>query len=122
NYLAKKGVYSDPKQYKALIKEPDEFKGTVDFPLPKDSLEGYLYPDTYDLPPLFGAKNVISRQLDAFDKKVWPLLKEVKDPNRILTIASMVELEAAKDRDRPLIAGVIQNRLDKHMRLQIDAT
>jgi UPF0755 protein len=85
-------------------------------------LEGYLYPDTYDLPPLLGAHDTIDRQLKAFESKVYPLLKGVKNPGKILTIASMVEMEAAKDKDRPLIAGVIVNRLNKGMRLQIDAT
>src|SRR2546421_9167960 len=37
--------------YMALVHTPQVFQKDVDFPLPKDSLEGYLYPDTYDLPP-----------------------------------------------------------------------
>ena len=38
----------------------------TDFPIPGPNLEGYLYPDTYDLPPLLGAKAVVGRQLKAF--------------------------------------------------------
>lgn len=109
-------------EYKELIKEPSEFKDDVDFPLPSDSLEGYLYPDTYDLPPLLGAHDTIVRQLEAFENRVWPLLQNVKNVRRVLTIASMVEMEAAKDTDRPKIAGVIENRLARKMPLQIDAT
>ncbi len=121
NLLQEHGVL-DASDYNDLIDEPSEFTSDVDFPLPKASLEGYLYPDTYDLPPLLGAHDTIDRQLKAFETKVYPLLKNVKDPNKVLTIASMVELEAAKDKDRPLIAGVIMNRLNSGMRLQIDAT
>lgn len=109
-------------EYIALANQPELFEGMVDFPLPKDSLEGYLYPDTYDLPPLIGAKDVVARQLKAFERKAWPLLKEAKDPHRVLTIASMVELEAALDKERPIIAGVIENRIKKGMTLDIDAT
>ena len=121
NLLQKRNVL-DGADYKKLIKQPSEFADDVDFPLPKTSLEGYLYPDTYDLPPLIGAHDTIVRQLEAFEMKVWPLLQNVKDVNKVLTIASMVEMEAAKDKDRPLIAGVIVNRLKLHMPMQIDAT
>jgi UPF0755 protein len=113
---------AEARDYKLLIKTPEAFKGEVSFPLPGQSLEGYLFPDTYDLPPLLGAHDTILRQLNAFETKVYPLLKGVKDINRVLTIASMVEMEAARDKDRPLIAGVIVNRLNRGMDLQIDAT
>ncbi|HEY3780904.1 MAG TPA: endolytic transglycosylase MltG [Fimbriimonadaceae bacterium] len=119
--LQKKDVLK-ADDYKKLIKDPAEFADDVDFKLPKTSLEGYLYPDTYDLPPLIGAHDTIVRQLEAFEMKVYPLLKDVKDVNKVLTIASMVEMEAAKDKDRPLIAGVIVNRLKLGMPMQIDAT
>jgi UPF0755 protein len=121
NLLQQKGVL-DAQDYKDLVKSPSEFRDDVSFNLPKYSLEGYLYPDTYDLPPLLGAHDTISRQLKAFQEKVYPLIKDAKDPNKVLTVASMVEMEAAKDKDRPLIAGVILNRLNKGMPLQIDAT
>jgi UPF0755 protein len=122
NLLEKKDVL-DAEEYKELIKRPQEFQDAVSFPLPKEgNLEGYLYPDTYDLPPLLGARRVILRQLKAFEQKVMPEIKDPKDLPRILTVASMVELEAAKDEERPVIAGVIENRIKKGMRLQIDAT
>lgn len=111
----------EPGEYLSLMQQPQEFAGVVSFKLPEDSLEGYLFPDTYDLPPLIGARAVIERQLRAFESKAQPLL-EGKDARRTLTIASMVELEAQKDSERAIIAGVIENRLKKKMRLQIDAT
>jgi UPF0755 protein len=122
NLLQRKGVL-DATEYKAMIKDPTQFKADVSYPLPATSLEGYLYPDTYDLPPLMGAHDTIDRQLQAFGEKIAPLLmKKSKNWNKTLTIASMVELEAAKDKDRPLIAGVIVNRIKLKMPLQIDAT
>lgn len=110
-------------EYVTLAQKPQEFQKYVKFPLPKTgSLEGYLYPDTYDLPPLYGAKNTIVKQLQTFESKVWRKLKRPKDLKRTLTIASMVQLEVAKDDERPVVAGVIENRLRQGMRLQIDAT
>lgn len=120
--LEKNGVCK-ASEYIALSKQPKSFQEYVKFPLPKTgSLEGYLYPDTYDLPPLYGAKAVIVKQLQTFEKKVFGQLKNPKDLFRTLIIASMVQLEVAKDSERPIVAGVIENRIRQGMRLQIDAT
>lgn len=108
--------------YVALAGDPGAFEGIVSFTLPKNSLEGYLYPDTYDLPPLLGARAVIERQLRAFEAKVVSQMPQHKDLARAVNIASMVELEAAIEPDRPMIAGVIENRIARKMTLDIDAT
>ncbi|MCW5936953.1 MAG: endolytic transglycosylase MltG [Fimbriimonadaceae bacterium] len=86
------------------------------------TLEGHLFPDTYDLPPLLGAEEVVQRQLRAFEQKAWPILEAADDPEAALIVASMVETETAKDSERPRVAGVIYNRLKRNMRLEIDAT
>lgn len=121
NLLGKNDI-ADTEEYKSLIKQPQAFKEFVSFELPEDSLEGYLYPDTYDLPPLMGAKEVIVRQLQNWEKKVLPLVPDATTRKEVLTIASMIELEAAVDKDRPLISGVIHNRIKKNMKLEIDVT
>ena len=69
--ILEKNAICKSDEYMSLVNKPEEFKGVVDFPLPAKSLEGYLYPDTYDLPPLLGAKATITRQLKAFQKKIW---------------------------------------------------
>lgn len=91
------------------------------------NLEGYLYPDTYLIEKGVSAKDVIKLMLDRFDQ----ILKQVKDETKvdikdqdvekIITIASLIEKEAKVPGDRPLISSVIYNRLDKDMKLQIDA-
>lgn len=119
--LLEKDQLGPASEYMALVKSPSEFAKDVDFPLPQDSLEGYLYPDTYDLPPLMPAKAVIKRQLDNFEKRVWEGLGKPKDLHRVIIIASLVEMEVARDEERPMVAAVIENRLKKGMMLQIDA-
>jgi UPF0755 protein len=118
--LEEKNVCS-ADEYIELAESPEEFKGVVSFNLPKESLEGYLYPDTYELPPLLGARGVIERQLKTFESKVVKKLGN-RDLSRALVVASMVELEAALDSERPRVAGVIENRIKRGMRLEIDAT
>ncbi|MDI9635546.1 endolytic transglycosylase MltG [Kamptonema cortianum] len=108
-------------EYISLANDPEQFADAVSFPLPETSLEGYLFPDTYDLPPLIGAKETIKRQLQAYESKVHKKHGD-KVTLRELTVASMVELEAAVDSERPTVAGVIQNRIKKGQRLEIDAT
>jgi UPF0755 protein len=122
NILERHGV-TTAKEYMELVRKPEEFASDAGFPLPKrDSLEGYLFPDTYDLPPLLGARQTILRQLAAFKDKIIGSGAPPKNLDRAVIIGSMVELEVAKDEERPIVAGVIENRLRFGMPLQIDAT
>jgi len=122
NLLEKAGVCT-AKEYMDLFRQPQSFQDVVSFPLPKSgTLEGYLYPDTYDLPPLLGARGVIVRQLKNFEKKVLEGKAPPKDLRRILIIGSLVELEVARDVERPIVAGIIENRIKLSMPLQIDAS
>lgn len=120
--LEEKGVTTND-DYMKWVNDPQAFQSYVSFPLPKTgSLEGYLYPDTYDLPPMLGAKETIIRQLKTFEQKVFKKLPPKTDLRRALTIGSMVQLEVMLDNERPKVAGVIENRVKQKMPLQIDAT
>ncbi|WP_297424530.1 endolytic transglycosylase MltG [Clostridium sp.] len=91
------------------------------------NLEGFLYPDTYLVEKNSDANSIIKLMISRFEE----ILKQVKDETkvdikdedveRVITIASMVEKEARIPKDRPLISSVIYNRLEKDMKLQIDA-
>lgn len=111
-------------EFLEMVAQPQAFASVVSFPLPKDSLEGYLFPDTYDFPPLLGARSAIERMLKTFERKVYqPLDKPDEDDlRRWVIVGSLVELEAMHDDERSRIAGVIYNRLERGMRLQVDAT
>lgn len=119
--LEKEGVCS-AEEYVTLAMDGSQFQGEVEFPLPEGSLEGYLFPDTYDLPPMLGAREVIVRQLRAFEDKAWPAIEGARNPRSVIIKASIIELEAGVDAERPKIAGVIENRLRKGMTLDMDAT
>jgi UPF0755 protein len=91
------------------------------------SLEGFLWPETYRIPKRDDAGAVIQRLLDQFSEETaglpWENVQELGvTPYELVVIASMIEKEAAVQRDRPLIAGVIYNRLREGMALGIDAT
>ena len=90
-------------------------------------LEGFLFPATYELKRGATVRALVGKQLDAFKAnfaKVPMSYARRKNltPFDVITIASMVEREASLDRERPLIAAVIYNRLKQGMPLGIDAT
>jgi uncharacterized YceG family protein len=89
--------------------------------------EGFLFPATYTLVDGAPARNLVDRQLASFREnmeKVDMSYARSKNLTRydVLVIASMVEREASLDRERPLVASVIYNRLADGMTLGIDAT
>ncbi|PWI57197.1 endolytic transglycosylase MltG [Sulfoacidibacillus thermotolerans] len=98
-------------------------------PAIRDRLEGYLFPDTYDFLLGESPKDVLNAMLGEMNQVLTPkrllaMRQEDLTLTQMLTIASMVEREAKLNRERPLIASVIFNRLHHHppMRLRIDAT
>jgi UPF0755 protein len=91
------------------------------------SLEGYLFPDTYEVYPDASVEEIIILMLGrlsrAFSEEQLERIEQLNSSlHEILTIAAMVEREGQVDHERALIAGVIYNRLQIGMRLQIDAT
>lgn len=93
------------------------------------TLEGYLFPDSYFFPKGLTAAEVISTFINKFKEKIIPLYEEAKKQNNklmslddIIKLASIVEAEAKLDKERPVIASVYYNRLNKKILLQCDAT
>ena len=86
------------------------------------SLEGFLYPATYAVTPTTSADDLVRTMLDTFAAKVGPDRLAVPKERgltfyEVLSLASIVEREAVLDEERPTIAGVYQNRLDRLPRL-----
>jgi len=99
----------------------------TDFPLPKKTLEGYLYPDTYRFAPNTPPQKVIVEMLTNFSARFArpnqaAIASSGHTLHELVTTASLIECEAKAPQDRPRIGGVIENRLRKKMRLEIDAT
>ncbi|MCH5376026.1 MAG: endolytic transglycosylase MltG, partial [Planctomycetes bacterium] len=94
------------------------------------SLEGFLFPDTYDVPAVGTVPaDVLSRQLDNFAAKVIPAYEEAVangttnlDLYAVLTLASIVEREAVIPEERPDIAAVYLNRIENGIALEADPT
>lgn len=89
-----------------------------------DSLEGYLFPDSYRIGKYMTALDLIEMMLDRL-REVYSSLSSLPLENnwnlhQILTLASLIEKETGKGEERPLISGVFYNRLKQNMKLQTD--
>jgi UPF0755 protein len=89
-------------------------------------VEGVYYPDTYLIPSDQSPLQIAQRFRDRFQQEFTPYATEAQQKNipwpEVVTLASMLEREAAGSQDMPLIAGIMWNRLNAGMSLQIDAT
>lgn len=87
--------------------------------------EGYLFPDTYNFFPGTSAAKVVLRLTQSFDQKISDLKtnKETQklSLNQIVTLASIIERETRNNEERPVVAGIMLNRIKIGMPLQVDA-
>lgn len=91
------------------------------------NLEGYLFPATYDVPVHSSPEDVVSSMLERFQDEltgdvVDALIERSLTVHEWVTLASIVQSEAASHEEMPIIAGVFLNRLDDGMLLQSDPT
>lgn len=91
------------------------------------ALEGYLFPDTYEVYRIKDAKKLIAVMVDEFKRRFSvKILENAKSlgltPPQVVTMASIIEKETGSGGERPLIASVFYNRLRKGMLLQSDPT
>ncbi len=90
------------------------------------SLEGYLFPETYQVTKYMGLKDIVRAQVRLFRKNFDDVMKDKKITNlnddQILTLASIIEKETGNAKERPLISSVFHNRIHKKMKLQTDPT
>jgi len=115
NYLAatRHSRLLDPRKYGAPRNTP--------------SLEGFLFPDTFTLVKPAKVSALVAAQLTDFKHRFAKVNLDYAhskhlSPYEVLTVASLIEAEAASEKARPLIASVIYNRLADHMMLQFDTT
>jgi len=92
-----------------------------------DSIEGYLFPETYYLDRSMSTRQIMKMMVGQFWKKVTPdMIKragELKlDIHKLVTFASLIGKESGDDAEKPMISAVFHNRIRKKMRLQSDPT
>lgn len=90
-------------------------------------LEGYLFPDTYQLSATANAEDIVKMMLDNFGQKLTPSTRAAikgsgMSTYEVVTLASIVEREVSKPEDRKVVAGIFLNRLNTGMALESCAT
>ncbi|AZK48980.1 endolytic transglycosylase MltG [Paenibacillus lentus] len=126
--------YVNKEVFLNLVKEANGIEEAILPNIPESSelnyrLEGYLFPETYELEKGSSEADIISRMLQETDKRIrnipdfdQKLKARGLNFNQLMTVASLVEREVVVDSERSLVAGVIYNRIAKDMKLEIDAT
>ncbi len=113
--INKKG---NKEKFKQALKE-------IDFPYitPNGNFEGYFYPETYYIPEKSSEKYIIEIFLKEFLKK-FPTekYKDKEEFYKKLIMASLIQREAMLEEEKPLMASVLYNRIEKGMPLAIDST
>lgn len=131
DHLAKEGIV-EKADFLKEVNEGDfpEFPFVAAIPDHADRkhrLEGYLFPETYEVDKDATAHDVVSRMLAQFQKEWKPeWTEQLKQYNltmdEAVNLASIVEREVTVDKERPLVAGVYYNRIRDKWPLQADAT
>jgi UPF0755 protein len=124
--LGKEGLIN-PERFLEKAHDP-LFIQTLDLPTPGlDSLEGYLYPDTYEIYKPKNEEEVLKKLVDRF-KEVWrrefaaQASLTGKSQKEAVILASIIEKESGNKDEQPFIASVFGNRLKKQMPLATDPT
>ena len=107
----------------------DSLIGTLNLPVKVNSLEGFLYPETYDIPLDIDEKGLIKLFYGEFRKRVFEnseIMDSIRSKNldilKVITMASIVQGETRKNDEKATVAGVYYNRLKKNMKLEADPT
>ncbi len=127
--LVRAGILADPKEFLDVLvasRWQARYPFLADL-LPNQTIEGFLFPDTYEFRIDATPEEIVQTLLDNFDRRVPASMRaEAERLGRpfyqVLIIASIVEREAAVPEERPIIASVFYNRLRENMLLQADPT
>lgn len=125
--LPTSGLNIDTGTFERIARShPAGFAFLDDIP-PQASLEGFLFPDTYELERTINATTLVNTMLENFQTKVEPdLIQGLANQGLTLyqgvTLASLIQREAVIDEEMPMIASVFLNRLAADMRLDSDPT
>lgn len=114
--------FGKPAQWDRITADPEPIRDLA----PKaQTLEGYLFPDTYKFNPGTPPKKIVHEMVQNFRKHFGPEMGYITtglDLHQTVTLASIVETEAKLPQERPLVASVYLNRLHRHMPMGADPT
>lgn len=125
--LQRQGLLTEEQWQQALTKTY-QYDFIENIPAQQSNrMEGFLFPDTYNVSEGVSGEQLVDMMLNRFSRlweKEFAALAAEKDLKvlEVVTIASLIEREAAQPQERGTIAGVIANRMKVGMPLQIDAT
>lgn len=105
-------------EFETLFKKPEEFGLSASLP----SLEGYLFPATYNFPPGSTAKEILQTMVDRMKQEIKSFNIPEDKVHEVLTLASIVQKEARLKEDFYKASRTFLNRIDDGMHLQSDAT
>lgn len=125
--IAEKFPQNPPVDDKAILYLMEDTSLIKDFDPTAKNLEGYMYPSTYNFPRDAKPQDVIKRMVEQFTKIWKPEWNERarqlgRTPHEIVTIGSLIETESGVETERPVVASVIYNRIQKNIPLGIDQT
>ncbi len=127
--LLRKEIISSESEFLLLVNKGKRYFKSFKYigDIPSESVEGYLFPDTYYLPRRSSPKGVISLMLERFERSITEeMLKELPklgfSLHQVITLASIIEREGQKEEEYPIISAVFYNRLKRGMRLESCAT
>lgn len=128
-YLAKTSVLPAGSFLECAKKcTPEENFSFLDSRPAGQSLEGYLFPDTYFVDPeTINSNTLVTRMLQNFNNKLdselrSEIAKQGYSIHQIVTMASIIEKESRHPEEKPIIAGILWKRLKEGMILGVDAT
>jgi len=130
-YFENKGMFQAEELWELAAKD---FSQDFDFlkDKPKNvGLEGYFFPDTYEILPKISLEDIIKKMLQNFDKKLAPYRLALSGKAgagaeltifEVITMASLLEKEVRTLEDKKIVAGILWKRLKNNIPLQVDAT
>ncbi|MBK8302515.1 MAG: endolytic transglycosylase MltG [Chloracidobacterium sp.] len=122
--IAEKFPQNPPMDDKAILALMDDVTLIRDISPTAKNLEGYMYPTTYNFraEPTAGDHQTDGRSVSQILETGMDATSEIARPHAFVTIASLIETETGVETERPIVAGIINNRLAKNIPLGIDQT
>jgi UPF0755 protein len=125
--IVEKFPQNPPTDENAVLQLMDDTTLIKDIAPNAKNLEGYMYPSTYSFPRESNPKDIIKTMVEQFRKEWKPEWTDEakalgRTPAEIVTIGSLIETESGVESERPTVASVIYNRLNKNIALGIDQT